>query len=294
MARALAPERSRPAPRRRGRRGPRSAASRSSPPARARAPTPATVPRTDAVGCAPPTSDTSTRPPLSVIRNCRSGCFALGLHDQLDGALEPRRRLEDPWRQAENGADVDVLTGAWRAPRPGVAPARERAEDGDQFARTLRQLIVDSWRNLAIALPREEPVGHHAVQPRAQLLRGDSGQDALKLDEPARPGGEITDDEQRPLVTHEIQGARVWRPLVVGVTFGRWNRWYERPPWCGLGCAENTWSDDGRLLVSTITADDKDVITSASSCRLSRCMAATGATALASGERHEIEDVRNG
>ena len=66
------------------------------------------------------------------------------------------------------------------------------------------------------------------------------GQDALELDEPARAGSEITDDEQRPFVTDQIEGARVRRPLVVGVTFRWWNRWYERPPWCGLGFAQNT------------------------------------------------------
>ena len=194
------------------------------PRARTQAPT---VPRTEAVGWAPPTSDTSTRPLFSVIRNCRSGGVAVGLHDQLDGALEPRWGLENPWRQAENRADIDVLAWPWRAPRPVIAPARERAEDGNQLARAFRQLVVDTRRNLAVALTRKQAVGHHAVQPRTQLLRGDARQDALELDEPARTGSEITDDEQRPLVTDEIQGARVRRPLVVGVTFGWWNRWYE-------------------------------------------------------------------
>ena len=61
----------------------------------------------------------------------------------------------------------------------------------------------------------------------------------MQFDEPARSGGKIADDEQRPFVAYEIEGARIGRPLVVGVTFGRWNRWYERPPWCGLAvCAE--------------------------------------------------------
>ena len=254
----------------------------------------ATVPRTDADGCAPPTSEISDAAALERDQELALGRFALGLHDQLDGALQPGRGREHPRRQAEDRADVDVLPGARRAPGPVIAPARERAEDGDQLARTLGQLVVHARRHLAVALARQQSVGHHPVQPRAQLLRGDARQDPLKLDEPARPGGEIADDEQRPLVTYEIQSTRIWRPLVVGVTFGRWDRWYERPPWCGLGCAQNTRFNGGRLLVSTYTADDRVVITSASSRLLMRCMAATGATALASGERHEIEDVRNG
>jgi hypothetical protein len=62
------------------------------------------------------------------------------------------------------------------------------------------------------------------------LLGGDSGQHTLKLDESARTGSEITDDEERPFVTYEVEGTRVGRPLIVWMTFGRWDRWYERPP----------------------------------------------------------------
>jgi hypothetical protein len=55
------------------------------------------------------------------------GRRVVGLDDQLDRSLETGRRLQEPWRQAENGADIDVLARAWRAPGPIVAPARERA-----------------------------------------------------------------------------------------------------------------------------------------------------------------------
>jgi hypothetical protein len=39
------------------------------------------------------------------------------------------------------------------------------------------------------------------------LFSGDTGQDALQLDEPARAGREITDDQQCPFIAHEIEGA---------------------------------------------------------------------------------------
>ena len=166
--------RSRRAPRRRGRRGPRPAATRSSPRARARAPTPATVPRTDAVGCAPPTSEISARPPLERDQVLALGRVALGLHDQLDGALQPRRRLEHPGARRKIAPTLTSSPGARRAPRPVIAPARERAEHGDQLARALGQLVVHARRHLAVALARQQAVGHHPVQPRAQLLGGDA------------------------------------------------------------------------------------------------------------------------
>ena len=102
------------------------------------------------------------------------------------------------------------------------------------------------------------------------------GQHALQLDEPARTGGEVTDDEQRPLVADEVERACVGRPLVVGVTFGRWDRWYERPPWCGLGCGENTGPTAEGCWYRHTRPMTRTCITSASSRRLARCMAATG------------------
>jgi hypothetical protein len=158
------------------------------------------------------------------------GRFFLGLDDQLDGALEPRRRLEHAGGEAEDRAHVDVLARPRRAPRPVIAPAGERAQHRDELARALGQLVVHARRHLAVALAREQAVGHHAVQPRAQLLGGDAGQDALELDEPARSGGKIADDEERPLVAHEVQGPGVRRPLVVGMTLGWRDRWDRRAP----------------------------------------------------------------
>ncbi len=236
------------------------------------------MPRTVAVGCAPPTSEISDATAAERDQVLALGRVALGLHDQLDSALEPRRRRQHSRRQAEDRADVDVLSRPRRGPRPVVAPPRQSAEHGDQLTRPLGQFVVHARRYLAVALAGEQAVGHHAVQPRAQLFRRDARKHALQLDEPARASGKITDDEQRPLVAHEIERAGVRRPLIVWVTFGRWDRWYERPPWCGLGCRQNTRFNDGRLLVSTILADDRDVNTSASSRPLARYMAATGAS----------------
>ena len=130
---------------------------------------------------------------------------------------------------AEDRADVDRLAGARRAPRPAVAPARERADDGQQVTGALGQLVVHARRHLAVALAGEQAVGDHAVQARAQLLGRDAGQHALQLDEPAGPGGKVADDQERPLVADEIERACVRSPLVVGVPLGRGNgghRWW--------------------------------------------------------------------
>ena len=64
-----------------------------------------------------------------------------------------------------------LLTLARRAPGPLVPPAREGADDGKQVARALRQLVVHARGHLAVALPGQQPVGHHPVEPRPQLLR---------------------------------------------------------------------------------------------------------------------------
>ena len=121
---------------------------------------------------------------------------------------------------AQDRADVDRLAGTRRAPRPGVAPRGERADDREDVAGALGQLVVDARRHLAVPLAGQQAVGDHAVQPRAQLLGRDAGQHALELDEPARAGGEVADDEQRPLVPDEIERASVRRPLVVGMPLG--------------------------------------------------------------------------
>ena len=98
---------------------------------------------------------------------------------------------------------------ARRAPRPVIAPAGERADDRHQLTRALCQLIVDPRRHLAVALACEQAVRDHPVQPRTQLFGRDPGEHALELDEPPRAGREVADDQQRPLVADEVEGARV-------------------------------------------------------------------------------------
>src|SRR6185369_14933995 len=51
------------------------------------------------------------------------GHVAIALDDQVDAPLHAGRRLDHSGREAEYGADVDVLARAWRAPGPVVAPA---------------------------------------------------------------------------------------------------------------------------------------------------------------------------
>src|SRR5512132_135072 len=134
------------------------------------------------------------------------------LDAQLDRAPQAGGR-DEPGSVAQDGADVDGLARPWWAPGPAVPPARQRADDRQQVAGALGQLIVHARRHLAVALTREQAVGDHPIEPRAQLLRRDAGQHALQLDEATRAAGEVPDDEQRPLVTHQVERARIGRPL---------------------------------------------------------------------------------
>ena len=161
--------------------------------------------------------------------------FAAGLDRQLDDTAATVRGHETR-REPEDRSDVDRLIGAGWAPGPLVAPARKLAEDRHQRAGTFGQLVVDARRYLAIALPGEHPVGDHAVQPRAQLLGGDSGQHTLELDEPARAGREITDDQEGPLVSDKVERARIGGPLIVRVAFGGWSLRNKDAPCGGRTC----------------------------------------------------------
>ena len=154
---------------------------------------------------------------------------AVGLDDQLDRALDAGRRLEHAGREAEDGADVDVLARARRRPRPVIAPAGERADDRHQLARALGELVVHPRRDLAVTLTGQQAVGHHPVQARAELLGRDARQHALELDEAPRSGRQVADDQQRPLVAHQVEGARVRRPLVVRMPLGGRDVWYLGP-----------------------------------------------------------------
>ena len=116
---------------------------------------------------------------------------------------------------------MSIASSSFGGPHAHSKPQRgERADDGHQAARPLGELVVHARRDLAVALAGQQPVGDHAVQPGAQLLGRDAGQHALELDEPAGAGDEIADDQQGPLVSHQVQRPCVGRPLVVRVTLG--------------------------------------------------------------------------
>jgi hypothetical protein len=102
-----------------------------------------------------------------------AACIAV-LDAQLDGPSQRARRRE-PRRAAQDRADVDRLARPRRAPRPAVAPARQRADDREQIPRTLGELVVDARRHFAVALAGQQAVSDHAIKARSQLLRGDAG-----------------------------------------------------------------------------------------------------------------------
>ena len=64
---------------------------------------------------------------------------------QLDRAPQPERRGEARGA-AQDGADIDRLARARRAPGPAVAPAGQRADHGQQVAGALGQLVVHARR----------------------------------------------------------------------------------------------------------------------------------------------------
>ena len=128
-----------------------------------------------------------------------------------------------PGTRAQDRADVDRTRPDAAGTTPSVAPARERADDGQQVTRPLGELVVHARRHLAVALAGQQAVGNHAVEPRAQLLGRDPGQHPLQLDEAAGTSDQVADDQQRPLVANQIERARVWRPLVVRMPLWGWN-----------------------------------------------------------------------
>ncbi len=118
-------------------------------------------------------------------------------------------------------APMSIASSSFGGPQAHSKPQRgERADDRQQPAGALGQLVVDARRHLAVALSGQQPIGDHAVQARAQLLGRDPGQHALQLDEASRAGDEVADDQEGPLVPHEVQRPRVGGPLVVRVTLG--------------------------------------------------------------------------
>ena len=182
----------------------------------------ATLPRTVAVGVPSRSRSAISTPPLLIVTQVA----ALGRarpRRRRPARRRPRGRRGGSSRPGARRKIAPTLTsspGARRGPRPVVAPLRERAEHRHQVARALGQLVVDARRHLAVALTREQAVGDHPVQARAQLLRGDAGQHALQLDEAPRAGGEVADDQQRPLVADKIERACIGGPLVIRVTLG--------------------------------------------------------------------------
>ena len=143
-------------------------------------------------------------PSVTIIRPCRGPCPGY-----------------QPGREPEDGADVNTLRRAGHSPRPLVAPASKLAEDRHELLGSFGELVIHARRNLAVALAgracRRRPCGSGANA----IARSKSQEGCAAA---RRSGGarrKVADDEQGPLVTDQIEGPGIRRPLIVGVAFGR-------------------------------------------------------------------------
>ena len=73
-------------------------------------------------------------------------------------------------------APMSIASSSFGGPHAHSNPQRgERADDGQQAAGPLGELVVHARRDLAVPLAGEQAVGDHAVQPGAELLGRDAG-----------------------------------------------------------------------------------------------------------------------
>ena len=208
----------------------------------------ATLPRTVAVGVPSRSrSAISTLPSRIVTRKRRSGASPSASTISSTAPSRPAGGSSSPGARRKIAPTLTSSPGARCGPRPVVAPLGERAEHGHQLARALGQLVVDARRYLAVALAREQAVGDHAVEARAQLLGRDAGQHALQLDEATRACGEVADDQQRPLVADQIEGPRIWGPLVIRMTLGGRRSRDEMTPDFGSSAGETQHTGPRRI-----------------------------------------------
>ena len=145
-----------------------------------------------------------------------------------------KRRVR-PLPRAPRGARCPAATGGsrrcrWprrrpgRVPAPARAPARERADHGQQLAGALGQLVVDPRRHLAVALAGEQAVGDHPVQARAQLLGGDPGRTRWSSTKRRGPAARSRMMSSVHLSPTRSSAPGIGRPLVIGMAL-RWRYW---------------------------------------------------------------------
>src|SRR5439155_1032723 len=93
------------------------------------------------------------------------------------------------------------------APRhPAVAPARERDDDGIEVVSLLGEAVLEAARALRVRHAREDAVLDELVEPVGEPVTA-GAEVGVEVPEPAHAEKGVTQDEQRPAVTDDGQGA---------------------------------------------------------------------------------------
>src|SRR5581483_2349805 len=98
------------------------------------------------------------------------------------------------------------LRGSEVAAEP-LAPVRAHVLDQRNESLALGgERVLDARRHLREGAPVHDALLLESAQPQRQRPRADARQRALELAEAAAPGGEVTDDEDRPLAADQVGG----------------------------------------------------------------------------------------
>jgi hypothetical protein len=88
-----------------------------------------------------------------------------------------------------------------------IAPLHQREQRNGQLAALLAQPVLEAWRTLTVGASLQDPFGD---EPREAISEDVSrhAQALLELVEAAQAEEGIPDDQQRPALPHELEGAR--------------------------------------------------------------------------------------
>ena len=121
---------------------------------------------------------------------------------------------------------TDRLTGAepgsWQGtataqpPRTASGPSSQCAEDGADAPTFLRRERIDRARRGRGQLTLlDQPCVLEVAQPVGEEIAGDAGQPGTEVGEPLLPEGQLTQDQQGPAVTDDVERAGGGTVLVV-------------------------------------------------------------------------------
>src|SRR5882724_2351993 len=86
-----------------------------------------------------------------------------------------------------------------RGDHPGAAELAHLADDRQERASLLRQLVLDARRRFGVAPANEDTLALEHVEALGKRAGADAGTGLLELHETARTFGKIVDDQRGPL-----------------------------------------------------------------------------------------------